>query len=118
MTRQKEGLDLLKEQIEKIIIDKDKAARLFSIIKTEFYSQERFYDTEYIRKTFSIPVEELKNIELIKDKALNKKIILRDSEVIRMSLLMMIEVSEEDLIQIFGKMKILQKGRPKSREKV
>lgn len=53
--------------------------------------------TRVIKKTFSIPESELDLVEKIKDIALNKRIVLAESEVLRLGLLVVSELSEEAL---------------------
>lgn len=65
------------------------------------------------KKTFSIPNNELKFIDEIKEKALNKRIVLSESETIRLGILIAKETSEDNLAKFAKQLEILPKGRPK-----
>ena len=66
-----------------------------------------------IRKSVSFPEETLVSIDTIKDRALNKKIILSDSEVVRLGVQMVFELQEEELYKKAGDIKRISSGRPK-----
>lgn len=66
-----------------------------------------------VKKTYSVPAEALELIELIKDRALNKKVVMSDSEVVRLGLLLAAECTEDDLVKFFARLETLAKGRPR-----
>jgi hypothetical protein len=68
-----------------------------------------------IRKSYALTKHDLKNIELIKDKCLNKKIVLRDSFIIRLALELAGKLPEEDLIKGSEKIPKIATGRPKKK---
>lgn len=65
-----------------------------------------------VRKTFSIPETELELIDKIKDKALNRKVVLAESEVVRLGFLMLSELSEGDLEVLSERLEKMPMGRP------
>lgn len=69
--------------------------------------------SKVVKKTFSMPEGELKLINFIKDKALNKRIAISESEAIRLGILIATETKEDDLIKFIKRLEILPKGRPK-----
>ena len=68
--------------------------------------------SKVVRKTFSIPSSDLALIEIIKDKALNKKRVLSDSEIVRLGFLILSELSDEDLNDLSQRIKKIPVGRP------
>jgi len=65
-----------------------------------------------VRKTFSIPETELELIGKIKDKALNRKIVLAESEVVRLGFLILSELSEDNLEALSERLEKMPMGRP------
>jgi len=59
-----------------------------------------------VRKTFSIPETELELIDKINNKALNRKVVLAESEVVRLGFLMLSELSEGDLEALSERLEI------------
>ncbi len=70
-----------------------------------------------VRKTFSIPESELGLINKIKDKALNKKIVLAESEVVRLGFLMLSELPDDDLETLSDRLEKMPMGRPPKKSK-
>jgi len=66
-----------------------------------------------IRKSYALTKHDIKNIELIKDKCLNKKVVLSDSFVIRLSLELAEKLTEDTLIKASQKIPKIITGRPK-----
>ena len=64
-------------------------------------------------KTFSIPEDELKLIETIKDKALNKRVVISDSEAIRLGLFIAVASPDDVIVKFFSALEKMKKGRPK-----
>lgn len=73
-------------------------------------SQEK--ENKLVRKSYTIPVKELKYIEKIKEKALKKMLIWNDSEVLRISLSIASELPFIALEEGFSKLEKVRVGRP------
>ncbi|HVV69584.1 MAG TPA: hypothetical protein VHE99_11245 [Gammaproteobacteria bacterium] len=56
-----------------------------------------------IKRSYSFIQIDLDNIEKIKDRALNRKLVLTDSQVVRMALMMLSSASENELEQFAQK---------------
>ncbi|MEN9450033.1 MAG: hypothetical protein RJA83_647 [Pseudomonadota bacterium] len=65
-----------------------------------------------IRKTFSITKTEIELILKIKDKALNKKVILSDSAIARIGFLLLSDLSDGDLVSLSKRLEKTPLGRP------
>lgn len=65
-----------------------------------------------IRKTFSLTKTDIELILKIKDKALNKKNVLSDSAIARIGLLLISELSDDDLVSLSKRLKKTPLGRP------
>jgi hypothetical protein len=65
------------------------------------------------RKTFSIPSEELLVLKQLKDKALDYKIVITDSEVIRVGLKEISNIESFKFCEKIAGLKKLKCGRPK-----
>ena len=65
-----------------------------------------------IRRSYTIPLKELKYIEKIKEKALKKMIIWNDSEILRISLSIASELPFIALEEGFSKLEKVRVGRP------
>jgi len=68
-----------------------------------------------VRKTFSIPETELELIDKIKDKALDRKVVLAESEVVRLGFLVLSELSGNELEKLSDKLEKMPMGRPPKR---
>jgi hypothetical protein len=66
------------------------------------------------RKTFSIPSEELLVLRKLKDKALDYKIVITDSEIIRVGLKEISNIEGDNFCEKIADLKKLKCGRPKS----
>lgn len=75
--------------------------------------EEKEIREKVVRKSAAVTTDDLDIIQAIKDKCLNYKIVLNDSEVIRLSLLIASQLSEEELINTSKKLKKVPAGRPK-----
>lgn len=68
-----------------------------------------------VRKTFSIPVDEVFLIEEIKERALDRRVVLSESEVVRIALFYASELSADKLKEKHQDLEKIMKGRaPKS----
>ena len=63
--------------------------------ESEFVEQRR---SRVHRKTYAVTDKALDNIELIKDRALNRKVKLTDSETVRLGLMLATRLTEDDLV--------------------
>lgn len=79
-------------------------------IRKEYAS--RFDHTKVVRKTFCFPEEEVEQIKTIKNVALGEKVVLSDSEIIRLGLLSLTEFSKENLVKLTCQLKKIPVGRP------
>lgn len=91
--------------------DKFKNADLALGIEETIEEQEA--REKVVRKSSAITTDDLKIIQAIQDKCLNYKIVLNDSEVVRLALLIASQLSEEELISASKKLKKVPTGRPK-----
>lgn len=66
-----------------------------------------------VRKSYALMQDDIENIEAIKDKCLNKKVVLSDSHVVRLSIKLAASLSEKELIQLSEQIPKLAAGRPK-----
>ena len=76
-------------------------------------AKEESLKERVIRKSYALTKQDLENIKLIKDKCLNKKIVLNDSYVIRIALGLTVQLSEDDLINASMRTPKILTGRPK-----
>jgi len=74
--------------------------------------QVKIEENALIRRSYTIPLKELKYIEKIKEKALKKMIIWNDSEILRISLSIASELPFIALEEGFSKLEKVRVGRP------
>jgi len=74
--------------------------------------QVKIEETALVRRSYTIPMKELKYIEKIKEKALKKMIIWNDSEILRISLSIASELPFIALEEGFSKLEKVRVGRP------
>jgi len=68
-----------------------------------------------IKRSYTLTHPDIDNIEMVKDKALNRKVVLTDSQVVRMGLMVIASYSETELEAIANKVpKLLKKSLPSS----
>lgn len=122
MAKSIHNLGSLKEKIlskKTTITDPNMAEKFKLADKTlgisENKNQQPSSTLRVVKKTFSIPSNELQLIDEVKGKALNKKIVLSESETIRLGILIAKESSEELLVKFAKQLEVLPKGRPKSK---
>ncbi|MFT3742076.1 MAG: hypothetical protein QM752_05315 [Gammaproteobacteria bacterium] len=66
-----------------------------------------------IKRSYTLTHLDVDNIEAVKDRALNRKVVLTDSQVVRMGLTVIASYSETELETIANKVpKLLKKSRP------
>ena len=68
-----------------------------------------------IRKSYALTKADLTNIQIIKDKCLNKRIVLSDSHIIRLAIKLATDFSENELIEGSLKIPKIPAGRPKKK---
>lgn len=92
---------------------KDRFARADEILylrnKHSIHLQEKV-----VRKTFSLPTEDVLLINKIKDTVLNNKIVLSDSEIIRLGVQVLSNMGEKELYVVSKNIKKIPSGRPKN----
>ena len=70
-----------------------------------------------IAKAFALTSEDLEHVQNIKERCLDKKIVLNDSAVVRVALDIAANINEKVLIEYSKKAKKIIVGRPKSIDK-
>jgi len=117
MAKSIHNLNSLKEKIssKKVVSDADVAEKFALADKTLGVSESQQTAIRVTKKTFSIPENELNYIDEIKEKALNKRVILSESETIRLGLLIARETPDDSLARFAKRLEVLPKGRPKSK---
>lgn len=66
-----------------------------------------------IRKSYALVRKDIEHIQQIKDKCLNKRVVLNDSHVIRIALMLAAKLNEDMLIKASIEVPKLIAGRPK-----
>jgi hypothetical protein len=66
-----------------------------------------------IRKSYALTSEEAENIQLIKEKCLNRRVLLSDSQVIRLGIKLAARLSEAELVKEFAQVPKMSVGRPR-----
>jgi hypothetical protein len=66
-----------------------------------------------VRKSYALTKQDLENINIIKDKCLNQKVVLNDSHVIRMAIGLTVKLTEDSLIKASSQTPRVITGRPK-----
>ena len=69
-----------------------------------------------IRDTFSMPSVEYEVIAEIKDRCLEKKVVVNKSQVVRAGLALLQAVSDKELMDVIGKLTKVKAGRPAVRK--
>lgn len=67
-----------------------------------------------IRKTFSIPEDEVINFKKIKDRALDYRVVISDSEIIRIGLILTSNLTDNEFHERILNINKLITGRPKN----
>ncbi|HYG08770.1 MAG TPA: hypothetical protein VD835_02235 [Pyrinomonadaceae bacterium] len=68
-----------------------------------------------VRDTFSMPGAEYDVIAEIKDRCLEKKVVVNKSQVVRAGLALLQSVSDRELLDVIGKLTKVKAGRPAAR---
>jgi hypothetical protein len=66
-----------------------------------------------IRKSYALTNQDINHIQQIKDKCLNKRVVLNDSHIIRIVLMLGAKLNEDVLIKASTEVQKLIAGRPK-----
>jgi hypothetical protein len=67
-----------------------------------------------IRKSYALTKNDIDHIQQIKDKCLNKRVVLNDSHIIRIALMLASKLNEDALIKASKEVPKLIAGRPKT----
>jgi len=70
--------------------------------------------TPVLRKTFSIPKDEVTSFRKIKNRALDYRVVLSDSEIVRLGLSLVIQLAEKDFQEAILNIEKIVCGRPKN----
>jgi|SRR6185312_5567942 len=106
-----------KSEIEKKAADRfKKADETLGMENEPVLEKEKKSMTRVIRKTFSIPEKELSLIEKIKNNALNNKLVLGESEVLRLGLLVISSFSSDELEKSARLLEKIPMGRPSKKK--
>ena len=107
--KKRHDLSALNRKIaHKASADKFKQADQALGIESEEIIRERV-----MRKSYAVTKRDLNNIQIIKDKCLDKKVVLNSSWIIRMSLDIAAHLSEDALIKASRQVPNIPTGRPK-----
>lgn len=102
-----------KVEIEKVAASRfSKADETLGVERPQQRPLEKKTCTRVVRKTFSIPEKELDLINKIKDKALDRKIVLAESEVVRLGFIVLTELSGDDIESLSERLEKMPMGRP------
>ncbi len=66
-----------------------------------------------IRKSYALTKKDIDNIQLIKEKCLNKRVVVNDSHIIRLAIKLAADLSDDTLANAVGQIPRVQTGRPK-----
>ncbi len=66
-----------------------------------------------IRKSYALTKEDVANIQIIKEKCLNKRVVLSDSHIVRLALKIAADLSEKELIESSLRIPKMSSGRPR-----
>jgi len=66
-----------------------------------------------IRKSYALTKKDVENIHLIKEKCLNKRVVVNDSHIIRLAINLAANLPEEAIVKAVEKIPRVQTGRPK-----
>jgi hypothetical protein len=98
-----------KEKAKDRFLEADKTLGIEEILE----NKETAIAQKIIRKTFSIPKDELQLIDKIKEQALNNRIVLSESEAVRIGLVVAAKLDNNELTNIAQQITKLKPGRPK-----
>lgn len=70
-------------------------------------------DRHIIRKSYALTKPDINHIQQIKDKCLNRRVVLNDSHIIRIALMLASKMNEEILIKASKEVPRLVAGRPR-----
>jgi hypothetical protein len=69
-----------------------------------------------IRDTFSMPSVEYEVIAEIKDRCLEKKVVVNKSQVVRAGLVLLQGISDRELLDVIGRLTKVKAGRPAAKK--
>ena len=73
-------------------------------------------DEKVIRDTFSMPGAEYDVIAKVKDRCLEKKVVVNKSQVVRAGLALLEAVSDRELLDVISRLTKVKAGRPAARK--
>ncbi len=100
-----------KEMVEKNSSNQDRFAVADNIL-IPLESEAR--KSLVLRKTFSIPEEEMVNFKRIKNRALDYRVVISDSEIVRLGLILVSSLDDKEFQEKILNINKLTAGRPKS----
>ena len=69
-----------------------------------------------IRKSYALTKQDIEHIEQIKDKCLNRRVVLNDSHIVRIALMLTSKLTESAIIKASTEVPKLTAGRPRGRK--
>jgi hypothetical protein len=79
-------------------------------------SEDQVSREKITRKSDAFVKEDIRHIQQIKDKCLNKRVVLNDSHIIRIALMLASELIDDMLVEASLKVPKLTAGRPKTKK--
>lgn len=108
MKKQNDLSTLTKKISHKSVLDKFDEADVQLDLEKKTELRERV-----VRKSYALTKQDLEKISSIKDKCLNQKVVLSDSQVVRLALELATKLSEAELIKTASHLQKISIGRPK-----
>lgn len=110
---------MVKSLKEETDVVQDRFAKADSIFGTEesAVKTEREKIEKVIRDTFTLPEKDYQLIDLIRERALKSSLVLSKSEVIRVGLLALKDMSQGGLIDVVKSLTKVKSGRPSAKRK-
>jgi len=66
-----------------------------------------------IRKSYALTKKDIDNIQLIKEKCLNKRVVVSDSHIIRLAIKLAANLPDDAIVEAVKQVPRIQVGRPK-----
>jgi len=114
----KEKFSILKQKITPKGISEDKHINhdRFTIADNVLMPNEnQTKKSVVLRKTFSIPEEEVLNFNKIKNRALDYRVVISDSEIVRLGLVLVSKLEDKEFQERILNINKLIAGRPKNK---
>ncbi len=68
-----------------------------------------------IRKSYALTKKDIDNIQLIKEKCLNKRVVVNDSHIIRLAIKLAANLSDDAIVEAVEHIPKVQVGRPRAK---